>query len=113
MGGRWRGQEVDGPVASADIVQQEVTIGVDDLLAERLRHCERPGIDDSADRSRLAGGDVTDGTANLSEKSGSSLGVSGGRQNRVSGRDFRRPEETGEGIDPLMPRRHSMGVLRI
>ena len=80
MGGRWRGQEADSPVASADIVQQEVTIGVNDFVAERLRHCERPGIDDSADRTRLDGGDVTDRTANLSETGRSSLGVSGGRQ---------------------------------
>src|SRR5215472_175050 len=79
IGRRLRRAEHNGPIASADIVQQEVTIGVDQFVTKRARNCECPAIDDSADGSRLEGGNVTDGTANLIEMDGSSLGVSGGR----------------------------------
>src|SRR5262249_29369639 len=97
---------------SPDIVQQEITVGVDEFIANGPRNCERPAIDDSAHWSRLERGDVTDCTANLIEKGGSSLGVSGSRQNRVSRRRFRSPEKTGNGIDSLLSGR-SMAVLRI
>src|SRR5215471_15473593 len=112
IGRRRRVSKHDGPIASPDIVQQEITIGVDEFVTNGTRNCIRPAIDDGADRSRLEGGNVTDGTANLIEKGGSSLGVSGGRQNSVSGWSFRAPEETGEGIDSLLPGR-SMAVFRI
>src|SRR5262249_6639350 len=72
---------------------------------------EVAAMDGSRDGSRLERGDMTDGTANLIEMDGSSLGVSGGRQNLVSGRDFGRPKEIGEGVDSLMPGRLSMVVF--
>ena len=55
---------------------------------------------------------MTNGTAYLIEMGGSGFGVRGGRQNRVSWRGFRGPEETGQRVDSLMPWL-SMVVLRV
>lgn len=85
---------------------------MDEFVAKRCRNGERTAINNSAHRSRLKGGNMTNGTPYLIEMGGPGLGVRGGCQNRVSWRGFRGPEETGERVDSLMPGR-AMAVLRV
>src|SRR5204863_4785041 len=48
------------PVASADVVEQEVAERVDDLVAERVGHGELPAVDDRADGRGRDRADVAD-----------------------------------------------------
>ena len=54
---------LDDAVAGADVVEEEVAVGMDDPVAERVRHGERSAIDDHAGASSDDGADMASGAA--------------------------------------------------
>src|SRR5206468_7300820 len=80
-----RGSAVlDDAVAGADVVQQEVAVRVDDLVAERRGNRQRAPVDAGAHRRGRDRRDVTDGAADRVEQVGASDRAGGGGQGRVA-----------------------------
>lgn len=67
VGGVLRGSLRDA-VTCLDVVQQEVAVRMNDLVSERLRHDERPAIDERARWHRREGRHVAGAAADLLEQ---------------------------------------------
>src|SRR5215469_16218544 len=64
----------DDAVAGSDIVEQEVTVGIKSLVAERFGNGEFSAIHRRSRRCRGYRGDMANGTADLGEERFASLG---------------------------------------
>src|SRR6267378_6956500 len=80
---------LDDAVAGPDVVQQKITVGMDDLIAERRWHRESPAIDHGAGRRCRDGLDMTDIAADPLEQRLPELGIRTGRQLGITRRRFR------------------------
>src|ERR1700730_15679824 len=90
---------LDNAVAGPDVVQQKVTVGMDDLVAERCRHGESPAIDHGAGRRRRDSLAMTGIAADPLEQRLPGLGIGSGRQLGITRRGLRAADELSEGVD--------------
>src|ERR1700730_8037533 len=59
---------LDDAVAGFDVVQQEVAVGMNDLMPQSLRNSERSAVDDRPRWGRNNGADMASGAANPLEQ---------------------------------------------
>src|ERR1700719_5052472 len=90
---------LDDAVAGPDVVQQKITVGMDDLVAERCRHGESPAIDHGTGWRRGDGLDVTDIAADPLEQRLPDLGIGSGRQVGIARRGLRAANKLSEVVD--------------
>src|ERR1700761_1996177 len=90
---------LDDAVAGLDVVQQKITVGMDDLVAERCRHGESPAVDQRAHRRRRDALDMTDTAADLLEQRLPSLGICTGCQLGITWRGLRAANELSKVVD--------------
>ena len=98
VGGVLRGI-LDDAVAGTDVVEQEVAVGMDDFVAERIGDGERSAIDDRSGGSRDDAADVAGGTADVFEHSLALLSRRGCGESCVSRGDLGAADELGEVVD--------------
>jgi len=90
-------------VARADVVQQEIAVGMDNLVAESLRHGERAAVDGRAGRRSHNCAHVARAAADRFEDGLARLGVRRRRQHHIAWRHFRAADELRKVIDVRQP----------
>jgi len=93
------GRVLDDTVSGLDVVKQKVTVRVNDLIAESVRHGKRSAIDNGSSGSGDDGADMTTGAANILEDSLSCLCRGRGSQKRIARRCLGAADELREVID--------------
>ena len=93
---------LDDAVSGAHIVQQEVTVRMDDLISQCRGYGERSAIDDRAGRSGHDPRDVADVAADLAEELLTGLRSRRGRQSSVARRRFASTHEASKRVDVVV-----------
>lgn len=104
-----RAAVLDDSISCADVVEEEVAIGVDDFIAEGVGNDERAAVDDRACGRGNDGGDVASVAADLLEDRGPGQGVRCVDEIRVACGRFGGAHESGEVVDVG----HAVGVRMI
>src|SRR5262249_7862795 len=98
---------LDDSITGPYVVQQEVSEGMDDLVAQSGRDCEGPAIDYRTCRRSRNTHCVAEVTSYGIEDIPPSLSIGSGRQGVVAGRGFSRSHKPSKQINVVL------GVLRV